>query len=404
MFNNTWTRDSFEALYRYGLDYRRCHLEEAYAVMIEENSATRAITSAKDEGGVEFSPEHRKRFHYEYALMQQNIRIYTNGLKQISLTPISDTLEGWDAIRHCPTELTRSIMRRYNSFVYRNGKFEAVCDAPLYCLSDGIDSSDWRWLSEKESFRIPTPDSIAGFCAVIDPDALDKEVKSFCENKTYYGSALLTELLFGGLNIGASVPLSELERFASAKCLVVTDLKSYSEECKRKLSLAALPILAIGEDTSLPLPLSAKYEGKYVSAALYGCKEDASIFDGLAEYEIVIERKEGSHGEIWTEPLSYKRVSEEFFAKLSKILNRVFRLDYASECEVKVTSYVSNGEKYLFLSNDAPLYTIANIQTDGLIKHAEVTTEYKGYPVRYKENMLTARIPPKSSIIVKITE
>ena len=131
MFNNAWTRDSFESLYRYGLDYRKCHANEAFAVMIEENSATRAITAACDEGDVEFPLSHRKSFTYEYALMQQNIRIVTDGLKQISLTPISDTLEQWDALRHCPTELMRSIVRRYNNFVFRNGSFEVCSDAPL---------------------------------------------------------------------------------------------------------------------------------------------------------------------------------------------------------------------------------------------------------------------------------
>ena len=131
MFNNAWTRDSFEALYRYGLDYRKCHADKAFAVMVEENSATRAITAACDEGDVEFSLSHRKSFTYEYALMQQDIRIVTGGLKQISLTPISDTLEQWDALRHCPTELMRSIVRRYNNFVFRGGRFEVCSDAPL---------------------------------------------------------------------------------------------------------------------------------------------------------------------------------------------------------------------------------------------------------------------------------
>jgi hypothetical protein len=372
--------------------------------MIEENSATRSITSARDEGGVELSLSERSRFTYEYALMQENIKIFTDGLKQISLTPITDTLEGWDAIRHCPTELSRAIMRRYNSFVYRDGGFVAVCDAPLYCLSDGIDSSDWRWLSSRESFRIPTPDSVAGFCAVINPDALDTEVKSFSENKNYYGSALLTELMAAGLNLGASLPLSEVGSFTSAKCLLVTDLKSYSEESKRKLANANLPILAVGEDTDLPLPLSAKYEGEYVSVSLYGSMTVSPRLDALSEYEKILQKEEHRHGQIWTEPLSYKRVSTEFFGELSKILNQAFRLDYAAECEVKVTSYISGGEKYLFLSNDAPLYTIANIQTDSIVRHAEAITEYKGYPVRLKDNILTVRIGPKSSAIVKITE
>ena len=182
MFNNAWTRDSFEALYRYGIDYARIQPDKAYAVMIEENSATRAITNARDEGGVEFSLEHRKSFHYEYALMQQNIRLYTEGLRQISLTPITDTMEQWDALRHCPTELSRAIVRRFNNFVFRNGGFEVCCDAPHYCLSDGVPASDWKWLDLQESYRIPSPDFIDGFVAVFNKDCLYSTLNAVREN------------------------------------------------------------------------------------------------------------------------------------------------------------------------------------------------------------------------------
>lgn len=402
MFNNAWTRDSFEALYRYGLDYRRCHPDRAFAIMIEENSATRSITAACDEGNVEFPLSHRKSFPYEYALMQQNIRIVTNGTKQISLTPISDTLEQWDAIRHCPTELMRSIVRRYNNFVFRNGRFEACSDAPLYCLSDAIPSSDWNWLANMEHYRIPRPDKACGFAAICNPDTLDRELEHFCEKKHYFGSALHNELLLGGLNLGVQLPLSEVESFQGANCLVITDLSAYTEEQKRQLTKIKRPILVIGEDVELDLDCTARYDGAYISVAVYNAKGIAFDFDSLKSLDRVIDAKEPAHGEIWTEPLSYKRVDGCFFTELCKILNIAFSADYSEDPKVKVCSFVCGKDKYVLLSNDDYIYNVCNVHTPSRIASAEALMKDKGYRVKINENSFTVRIPPRCIEIVRI--
>ena len=313
-------------------------------------------------------------------------------------------MEGWDAIRHCPTALIRSIMRRYNNFMWRNGRFEVACDAPLYCLSDGIPASDWQWLRKQESFRIPEVGFIDGFCAVINPNALDRELEIFCKRRKYFGSALLCELSFAGLNLGASIPLAETEGFSGANCLVVNDLNSYSEEDKAQLSRSSLPILAVGEDVCLPLSPSAKYEGEYLSVALYNFDGALPELDLPSGHSTVIPKKETAHGEIWTEALSYDRMDEAFFIKLCNLLNQAFCVDYTKNCKIKVTSYLSDGEKYLLISNDDHLYTIASINTGESVKNAEAITEYKGYPVRCDGKSISVRIPPSSSIIVKITE
>ena len=404
MFNNAWTRDSFEALYRYGLDYRRCHLDQAFAIMIEENSATRSITAACDEGNVEFPLSHRKSFPYEYALMQQNIRVVTNGLKQISLAPISDTLEQWDALRHCPTELMRSIVRRYNNFVFRNGRFEVCSDAPLYCLSDGIPSSDWNWLAIMENYRIPLPDRLCGFAAICNPDTLDLELERFCGNKHYFGSALLNELLLGGLNLGAQLPLSEAENFRGATCLVVTDLNVYTEEQKRQLDKSKLPILVIGEEVELDLDCSARYNGAYISVAVYNAKGIAFDFDSLKSLDMVIDAKAAVRGEIWTEPLSYKRVDEHFFTELGSILNTAFSADFSADPNVKVCSFVCGKEKYVLLSNDEYIYNVCTVRTSSKITAAKALMKDHGYHVKVNENSFTVRIPPRCIELVRVEE
>lgn len=401
MFNNAWTRDSFEALYRYGLDYNRCCIDKAFAVMIEDNSATRAITAREDEAGVEHTLADRAAFTYEYALMEQDIRLVTKGLKQITLTPISDTMEQWDAIRHCPTELSRSIVRRYNNFVYRGG-FERTCDAPHYCLSDGVPSQDWQWLARQESYLIPTPDFIPGFVSVHNGASLYREVKNFIEGASSYGSLLLSSLFSSGLNIGATVDLSEVGIIDKAVCLLVTNLSAYSEEEKKTLEGTALPILAIGEDVSLNLPCSAKYEGKKVSAALYNT-EITPNFGALAAVDRVKRRKKILHGEIWTEPLSCDRVDYAFYREMCRILNESFDLDRSLDEEVKVTSYISGEEKYILLSNDAYTYKLPTVTLSEEVESACALLKDKGYRVKVKEREITVRIPPRSVEIVKIS-
>ncbi len=401
IFNIAWTRDSFEALYRYGLDYSKCKVDCAFAAMIEENSATRAITHSRDEANVDFDLEHRKSFTYEYALMQQNIRLMTDGLRQISLAPISDTMEQWDAIRHCPTELSRAIVKRFNNFVYRGGRFEVCCDAPHYCLSDGVPRSDWEWLALQESYRIPTPSFIDGFAAVFNKNALYRDVKQYCETKNYYGSALLNEVLLGGLNLGVQLSLNDAPGFDKAKGLIVTDLNAYNEEEKSVLAKSRLPILAIGEDTALPLPLSAAYRGKYISVSLYNFDTTADL-NPLSELDKIIPPSEIKHGEIWTEPLSYKRVDKAFFKGLASIINLVFKLDRCEDEDVKITSFVCGDEKYLLLSNDLYTYNIPTVITSGKIKEAVAIMKYIGYKVKSEGGSFSVRIPPRSLEIIKL--
>ena len=402
MFNIAWTRGPFEALYRYGLDYGRCRSDRAFAVMIEENSATRAITAPEDEGGVEFSLAHRDRFPYEYTLMQQQIKLHTGGLSQISLMPISDTQEQWDALRHCPTELIRAIVRRYNNFVWKNGKFIPCCDAPHYCLSDGIPAEDWAWLAKQESYRLPPVDFADGFVGVYNPDALWRDVAQFCRKKHYFGAALQEELIMGGLSVGAQISLADAPDFDRAKCLLVTDLEAYSPEQKAMLASAGLPILAVGEDVDLPLESSARYTGKYISVALYNAPV-APDLSALAAKERMIRKVPCKHGEIWTEPLSMRRVHADFFAALATAMGKAFDLAHTVP-SVKLTSYRCGEARYVMLSNDLHTYNLPTVHTAAPVKDAIALMKDKGYTVRCKENSFTVRIPPRCAEIVKIEE
>ena len=325
----------------------------------------------------------------------------TKGLKQISLMPISDTQEQWDALRHCPTELVRSIVKRYNNIVYYNEKFEVCCDAPWYCLSDGIPKEDWKWLAKQEEYRIPHPDFIDGFVTVHNGNALRRDVKQFCEKKGHYGFSLLCELACSGLNLSASIGLQDIAKFDSARCLVVTNLNCYTDEEKKLLSLSQLPILAIGEDVYLPMPKSAEYNGKYISVAMYGAIEKMDL-SNLGSLEKRLAGKRSEFGEIWTEPLSHLRISPKFFRTLSVLLNEYFELDRCGDPRIKVNSFLCNGERYILLSSDHHTYCIPEVITAKEIEAAEAIMKECGYKVKFKRNKFSVRIPPRSVEIIHL--
>ena len=401
MFNSTWTRDSFEALWRYGLDYRKCCIDRAFAVMVEENSATRGIVAPEDEGGVCYPPAHRDTFTYEYSLMQRDIRIATRGAKQISLMPISDTMEQWDALRHCPTELARATVRRYNNFVFRDGKFEVAADAPLYCLSDGVGAEDWRWLAKQEGYRIPMPDYVDGFAAVAAPEALDRELSEFSRGRGYYSSSLNLEMVMGGLSLGATVSFDDVCDFDRARGLLLTGLNAYTDEMKEKLSRVRIPMLALGEDVDLPIPKAAYYKGKYVSVALYGDVPEVDL-SCLAAFDKSERAGRSTHGELWCEPLVHRRVSPKLFSKLADVINEAFGLDRSELSGVKIDSFISGDDIYVILSNDLHTYALPTVRTAGEITEAVAMMKECGYKVRIRDDKFTVRIPPRCAEIVRL--
>ena len=116
----------------------------------------------------------------------------------------------------------------------------------------------------------------------------------------------------------------------------------------------------------------------------------------------MIEPVANRYGEIWTEPLSYKRMSPEFFRTLSRIMNEAFGLDRCDGRDVKVNSFVCEGEKYILLSNDRHTYYLPTVHTEGEIESAEAKMKEQGYAVRVRGDCFTVRIPPRCAEIIKL--
>ena len=115
ILNSAWTRAPFEAIYRYGIDYRRIANTGVDGFVIEAVAPAVAMEPR-------LSDEHSK-IHNIMLAMFMLIKAQTPDTPLMPFTSIHDTTEQYDALRHVPTVVEREIYSMANLYLYdENGR------------------------------------------------------------------------------------------------------------------------------------------------------------------------------------------------------------------------------------------------------------------------------------------
>lgn len=403
IFNSAWTRDPFEAMYRYGIDYGKIFADKAYAIMVEEVSATRAILSSEDQGGYFLAMGERRYFHYEFMLMQMKIKAYLPTLKQLSLAPIKDTNEQWDILRHSPMEMERAILRRRSNFIKYGDNYVQCSASPFYCLSDSVPKKDWQYLERLEKITTEKIENIIGFNLLWSDNALHSELKHYIKTRDYTSNELSCELIKRGLTIASMLNVKELDK-ANTPILALNP-QYYSKNEKTDLNKVKLPLMIVS-DEKFKLSKKADYllEGKYLNVYFYNFGSLDGLSDltkKLTELDDKIECDNDCYdfgGAIWTMPLKYNRVNPEYFKVLSDAVNKIlqFPINLNSEVECKITTFKIDDKNYrMLISNDEYNYSIPNIKFPIDIKYVKSLTKFHGYEISISDNAFLVRVPPR---------
>lgn len=407
LINSFWTRDPFEAMYRYGIDYRDC-IQKGDRLMIEEVSASRRILADEDQGDFYLSLAERDFYHYEFYLMQMSLKCCLPETGQLALTPIKDTTEQWDIIRHAPMELTRAIYRRNNGFVMREGKLIRYSDGPLYCLSDGVPEDSWRYLEGLERMRLDMPDTAAGITLLWSDVRLDREFEEYGNTREYTATAIHNELISSGLTVSAMVRSDELKGLKTP--LLVANPGLLSESEREAVQRCGAPILTVGFGDLGGEPVWAAEIGDF-SCRLYGgnapeAEQTEELRRVIAESDFLPCEQSSFDAElgIWTYPLRYRRLPKELFTALSLFANRYFGFPH-TDCpqkRCKVTGFRRGEKLYLILSNDDYFYIIPEVKLARKIRSAKSLVKYDGYEILFDDCAFRDRIPPRGMDIVEI--
>jgi hypothetical protein len=201
VINSVWTRDPFEALYRYGIDYQRMSETGIDGIVVETVAPSAGVY------GLDTSVT-----HYNYVAMMMLIKAYVPHIKLICLSAIKDTLEQWDALRHHPTVLERDTYGLANVYIYNDQNRLQRCSAGfLGCLSDSIQPYEWAWLREKWNAAYQfAPRRLRGLTLIWSDTAFKAFFSKFMQTRLQSVHKLLFEMMLKGAPVLAVANSSQL--------------------------------------------------------------------------------------------------------------------------------------------------------------------------------------------------
>lgn len=397
--NSFWTREPFEAFYRYGIDYKVSYREGVYALMVEEVSTTNPTLSKEGRGGFNVSAKQTRYVHYDFYLMQMLLKAYLPSFKQISLLPINDNQEQWNAIHESHNELKRAVYRRNNCKVFVGGEWKACAEAPFFCLSDGVSSNDWAMLKNLDDLKaLSNLEKPLGYTLYYPKKHIKEDVKRYIENREYNFNKLSSELIKKGLEISSVITEDDLPGYKNP--LLVLFPEFYEEDERKKLEQVKGLVVCVSYSEIIGHALS---EGEIKISANQDLKCEFNQKLKKAECKV---NGEDKHGAIWTADLRYKEWDKTFLHKLAKFLNDLTdapKIVKKSYCECKINSFMKKDKKIVTLvSNDEFFTIVPEVKVCEKIKKVKSLTKYDGYKISSTENTFSLVIPARTMEIVEV--
>ncbi len=383
--NSFWTREPFEAFYRYGIDYNVAYKDGVYALMVEEVSTTNPTLSKEGRGGFNVPQSQTRYVHYEFYLMQMLLKAYIPNFKQIPILPIGDTQEQWNAIHECHNELKRAVYRRNNNRVYIDKEFKPCAEAPFFCLSDCVSKTDWDTLASFDNLRaIEDIKGVFGYTLYYPKTHVKEDVERYIKTREYNFQKLSNVLLSCGCDISSVITEKDLVGYDYPVLALFPEF--YDESELKALKNTKSLVVYLSYNTVIG---NCLFDGDIkISTNGETCVFDEKTKDQLNR---LFSKKRCSlsvndpHGAIWTSALKYKDWNNHFTRALSDCLNALLEkptIIKGQDCECKITSFIKNdGKLILLISNDEFYSCIPKIRVHKPIKSVKSLTKYNGYKI-----------------------
>ena len=150
IFNTCWTRDPFEALYRYGVDYTALARAGVFAFLAETASAVHEYGGDLPYGEPDGEAWEPRGTLTRFSTNLQMLRAAAPTTKIIFMNGIKDTNEAWNGIRHAPTNVESEILSHTAQFCFEGPKkIRRVAEGVISVLSDGLLESEWKWIRDR---------------------------------------------------------------------------------------------------------------------------------------------------------------------------------------------------------------------------------------------------------------
>jgi len=423
MFNTSWTRDPLEAIYRYGIDYRRIAKAGVDWFVVE-------TVGAGNEIGAEGVAQ--PGFFHKIAATLLLTRAGIPKSRILSLHVIHDVNENFEVLRHVPTLLEREAYTYPNLFLLDGRGAPRRCvDGFLASLASDLERDEWRWLRENWTGSFSSlPKQVGGVTLVWSEETLAAELVNVTGKRAATTHHLLHRLLANGAPIYSVVDVRHIDKARGP--LVVLNPSCFSAAHLRRISACRNgAVIMIGrKDSSAGKPAFQWKDScrpDPLTLSVYGAKPMRTVLPWLP----VVGEDKGVFPKDLSgieEPVNYftdlcfRQVSDAFLNGCARVITELAvgaRLLNDEPVHI-MTAILKEGTVRLFIGNNQWWYAHPQIEVGKTIRSIKVVTRFPYKPITptslvtddtkadvYKTKPPTAsnfmvRVPPKGIVVLDI--
>lgn len=398
-FNSVWTRDPFEAYYRYGVDYRRIARAGVDRILVETVGAGVSIGA---ESGF------RADLRGELNIMLLHLRACLPRMPLLCLNGTGDTTESWDLLNHAPVVSEREIYTLGHLFVLEGSGFRRASDGPFVCLADGITSEQWKWLRRNWLVAYQSrPSRVLGAVLLWSEAALDREFDEYLRNRLLSRQRIAAELQSRGAPLQVAVTPPNLA--AAHGCLLVPRPELLPEkELDAVLEYAGGPVVLIGrQDAALPPADLCFAEGpgpEQLACRVYRAGRtlqppelDPAPQDPLPE--VMPDPPNYLHG------MYYRHASGAFLQACADLLVELTpapRVAPGAPALRVLAVETDGGIVRLLVGNEDYIYALGRIDMRREVREVRIASRYPGRPILPAGCFVPVQVPPRGMIVLDV--
>ena len=410
VINSAWTRAPWEALYRYGVDYRKFADAGVDAMVVETCAASLSMDPR---------PSTRDPVRsYDMYSMLGLIRAFAPGMKLVYLQTTQDIVERWDAIRHAPMVLEREVYNVSNVYLTQpDGSLRRAADGALTCLGDGMSSREWETLGEWVGLALDAmPKRILGATLVWSDAAVYNQIDDFTRWRTWNIHRILFSLQELGAPVQSVVRSDQLEG-AAGPLLVLNPHLFTPEELRRLSAYDRGPVILVGPEAGefpdATLLFSDAESVRPLQCAIRGGSHPGAPARDDTWAPEPVDWPEDDRGLIdktgYWDRLTVRPVSRGFLAACTDAIWTLvsaaeggLALEEERDAVTGMFMELESGVLRIALKNKMPWYANPKVTVPRTIARAEIKTDYPMMALQPDGNTFQVRVPGKGLTVVDV--
>ena len=404
IINSAWTKASFEAMYRFGIDYKRIAMTGVDYMLVETCATALSLVN-----------DCKKRdFHYDFLAMLMEIKVFAPNMKLLFLHGVQDVVEEYDVLQHAPTCVERDIYSLSNIY-YQNSKNELhrSADGFMVCLGDGIISEEWKWLKERWDLAFSAIPIRSGDITLLWSDkAFYSHLDDYLKKGTWSSHRSVFYLMERGMQILTASRIEDIAQLQSPLLVPYCHLLP-EDEFNKVLNYRNGPVILLGDLQGKQLPeniLSVKCDSITCSILNSSLKEQITNIPYVSEDFIA-----KTIPESFKEDICWREIPGIFWDKAASLIDKAviaYNLQkngitcYCHSDDNKTTLMslvISDTVIHIAAQNRRLLYVKTEITVTRKIEKIKILGNYPSTEIIPDNNKFKVRIPPRGIVVVEVT-